>query len=176
MGGKPAPVTRHTETVYRRAFVLRLRMEGHSLGWIAKKVSVSRTTVFKDLKLALTELAEERKGLAEQHVDLEAAKLEAFSRELVNIIKIERALGPVANHQTIMQAIAGLMKVSERKARLLGLDAPEKIHVTETVLSSISDEDLDSLIDFKPKNRMVEPVSVQVLTDKKTNGNGKVQA
>ena len=143
---------RKEQIVERRNKVLELKIDGLSLRKIAKQVGVSHATVVKDLDIVLDELATQRKHLAEKHVDLELQSLTDIMYEVRNVLKRARDAEdpeePESSRQArVLAAADRLVKLAERKAKLLGLDAPEKMKIDlSSKVSKMSDEELDKII------------------------------
>ena len=96
---------------------LKLRMEGHSLAAIARKVGYSdRTGAFQAIKSALLKTLQEP-----------AAALRKI--ELQRLDMMFQKLWPRAM-RCDMGAIDRILKIMERHAKLLGLDAPAKTQLT----------------------------------------------
>lgn len=99
----------------RRMQVLELRKSGASLRQIADLVHVAPETVRKDIQAVFAVLHREQQATAEAHRDLELARLDDYLIRLDSQIKDGNA-----------QAIDRALRISERRAKLLGLDAPVK--------------------------------------------------
>lgn len=103
----------------RRARALQLRKEGANFDQIAEELGMSRSAAHKTVQRAIAELA----TLAETEV----AELRAL--ESARLDELHQAVWP--------QAVAGdlpaldrVIRIMERRARLLGLDAPAKVAST----------------------------------------------
>ena len=103
----------------RRARALQLRKEGANFDQIAEELGMSRSAAHKTVQRAIAELA----TLAETEV----AEIRAL--ESARLDELQHAVWP--------QAVAGdlpaldrVIRIMERRARLLGLDAPAKIAST----------------------------------------------
>ncbi len=128
----------------RRGEALELRMAGATYRQIGKQLGVSRTQAQNDIRRALQELIEAHEGQAEAVRELEEQRLDAM---LVGIW-----LQAKAGH---LGAIDRALKIGERRARLLGLDAPTKIAPTDPTgeheYGSLSDDKLNKEIDAAAK-------------------------
>ncbi len=103
----------------RRGQALTLRKSGASIRAIAQTLDVSTTLIAKDLNRALVELAQEEKaGVAELRT-LELARLDSLLQTFY----------PKAVNGDY-QAFDRVIKVAERRAKLLGLDMPVKVAST----------------------------------------------
>jgi len=126
----------------RRQKVLDMRLLGASLRRIAEKIGVSHETVRGDLQKALEELSETERAKAEHLRGLELQRLDVA----VNAIGSKVLDGDLG-------AIDRWLKISERRARLLGLDAPDasNIHVTGSALTEMSNDELRRIVAARQK-------------------------
>ena len=104
--------------VERRARALQLRKEGASFDDIAAELGMSRSAAHKTVQRGLVELTALAKGEAEGLRALELARLD----------ELQRSIWPEATGGNL-PAMDRLLKIMERRTRLLGLDAPIK-HTT----------------------------------------------
>ncbi len=100
----------------RQADVIRLRVAGFNFREIAAELRVSVSTAHADYVEAMKKIRETTRESAE----------EVRSVELDRLDRMIRALETKAFGDGDTRAIDTLLKVSERRAKLLGLDAPEK--------------------------------------------------
>lgn len=108
----------HTITVAeRRTKVLAFRKAGASLRAIADELRSSPATVSRDVRAALRDLAEQQRAEAVELRALEAARLDDWQLAATRILQSE-----TASAATRLGAIDRLVRISERRARLLGLD------------------------------------------------------
>lgn len=134
--------TRSVATRERDARALEYRRRGLSyeqiatqMGWRA--VSSAHAAVQRALTDTCREAAEEVRAI-------EAARLDELTRALYRVLAtrhfvVSVGTGRVARHPDTnapliddgptMQAVAGLLRISERRAKLLGLDAPTRHEV-----------------------------------------------
>ncbi len=126
----------------RRQKVLDMRLLGASLRRIADKIGVSHETVRNDLQKALEELSETERAKAEHLRGLELQRLDVALNAIGSKV-LEGDLG----------AIDRWLKISERRARLLGLDAPDasNIHVTGSALTEMSNDELRRIVAARQK-------------------------
>lgn len=96
---------------------LELRAAGASYRQISEALSVSKTRAYRIVTAGLAELAEESKAMAARVRELELFRLE----------KIRFALWARRSDPRVADT---LIRLSERTARLVGLDAPAKYEVT----------------------------------------------
>jgi hypothetical protein len=134
--------TRSVATRERDARALEYRRRGLSFDQIAtqmgwRSVSSAHDAVQRALADTCREAAEEVRAI-------EAARLDELTRTLYRVLAtrhyvVSAATGRVARHPDTkdpliddgptMQAVAGLLRISERRAKLLGLDAPARHEV-----------------------------------------------
>ncbi len=99
----------------RRLTTLELRKAGLSLRQIAQRTGVSVSMAKKDLDRALADLLAEQNTKAEDWRALELERLE----------KMHVALWPkVVNEAPNMAAVDRVLRIAERRSKLLGLDMP----------------------------------------------------
>ena len=100
----------------RRSQVIKLRLEGNSLRAIAQTLGVALSTVHGDLTAMLQGLKDAQKLCAEEYLTLELERLDMATQAIAQRVQ-EGHLG----------AIDRWLKISERRAKLLGLDkAPQQ--------------------------------------------------
>ncbi len=103
------------QVAIRRAHSMKLRDEGKTFRAIAAKTGVSPRTAFLDVKHELEALAEVSQGYAQHHVQ----------EELRRIDIMWAALQPGLKSRTLSirnSAVKSGVSLSERRARLLGMD------------------------------------------------------
>ncbi len=97
----------------RQMLALDLRISGLSFRAIADKLGVSHVQIYRDIENELERLAELRADKAETLRELELQRLD----KIINSLDSWVASGNVG-------AVNAWIKASERRAKLLGLDAP----------------------------------------------------
>jgi len=128
--GKPWQKQKKTATsilaAQRKARALGLRLQGHTFAQIAADLKITDGRVSQILSEALGELAQQRLESAESYRDLELAKLDALESRT-------NALFDAADTQAAVLSVIGtLLKISERRCKLLSLDAPTKVQAALT--------------------------------------------
>jgi DNA-binding CsgD family transcriptional regulator len=114
----------------RREKVAELLMAGHTYRQIAKTLFVSVGTVQKDVDTILEELKAKTTSVAHRYRDLELRRLDRLQSGFwIKAITGEETAATV------------ILRIMERRAKLLGLDSPSKID-----LRQIDDETLIRLI------------------------------
>lgn len=118
-GKKPGPKGNRRSTELRRVEAAKLRAKGWSLYEIAKKLDVDPSTVWEYIR-------DYYKAL--NHEGEEAART---AREL-DLDRLDRAIKGIeqAIDMGDPQAINALVRVLDRRAKLLGIDAPARSEVT----------------------------------------------
>lgn len=135
------------QTRYKQKEMLEMRMAGWKYPDLAQHFGCSVTYCIKLVNKALKEVT---KGPAEEFLDLELMKLDEYQKEVLAVLK---RFHPVINQGQIvrfkqegdlpdepgqalqddgpiLQSIDRLLKISERRAKLLGLDKPDKKEIT----------------------------------------------
>ena len=103
----------------RRHRALDLRIAGATYRQIGQQLGVSYQTAYRDVDESLSELAELQRGKAEKLREIELERLE----------KMTLGLWPKVRHGD-EKAVRALVSVMDRRAKLLGLDAPSKQDLT----------------------------------------------
>jgi transposase-like protein len=103
----------------RQREALDLRRQGYSYSMIAERIGVSAQTCFRYVRDGIDSIIKETKEEAEEIRTLELERLD----------ELLRALWPGATDGE-PQAIDKALKIMERRAKMLGLDAPTKVAPT----------------------------------------------
>lgn len=128
MSGKPkrrrASHAPRVDAALRKADAVELRRKGWSFERIAKEVGVSISTAHRYITSELEKVAAETAEAAEQVRQLELERL-------------DRALAAVFQRvdDGDDKAIATMLRLQERRAKLLGLDTPDRHEVTVSDMS-----------------------------------------
>jgi hypothetical protein len=124
----------------RRARVVELRLDGHPLREIAEEVGISIGRCSQILRRELETINAENRERTETHRNLELARLDAMQHALW-----ARAV-PEGDAEPSFRAATLIVRIMERRARLLGLDAPARTDATLHDAPSITfNFDLDAL-------------------------------
>ena len=99
----------------RRQKALDLRCSGAGYRQIGQQLSVSHVQAYRDVHDALAEVAVLQKRTAEKLRDLERSRLD----------QMQLALWPAVQAGDVL-AVRAVVAIMDRRAKLLGLDAPEK--------------------------------------------------
>lgn len=116
---RPPHVAQDTAIIERRADALSLRRAGASYRMIAKRTGVSVETAYSDVQAELMALRTVTETDAAVVRDIELRRLDDYTLALTD--KARRGDVP---------AILTLLRVQDRRAKYLGLDAPSKQTVT----------------------------------------------
>lgn len=115
----------------RRAKALVLRKAGASYRAIARECGVDVATAWSDVQTELAELRQVARETAEDVKQIELGRLDDWTIGLTNRAR-----------QGDEKAVRALVQVSQRRARLLGLDAPIGVSIDP---SGLSDDELAAL-------------------------------
>lgn len=108
----------------RRALALRLRREGYEWAYIGEQLGSSPQNAHHIVKKALeNQIAEEATGLRA----LEAARLDDMMLALYTLATRNDPDQPMTRMQ--LEAVDRVLRIMERRAKLLGLDAPTQTQV-----------------------------------------------
>jgi intein-encoded DNA endonuclease-like protein len=108
-----------SEIIQRQTRALGLKQDGWSYRAIAEKLEIDVAQAFRDVKGAVAELNKTKLDTAEDYVAIELERLDMLTK----------ALEPMAAVGNI-GSVSAYIRVMERRAKLLGLDAPEKKDLT----------------------------------------------
>jgi hypothetical protein len=125
----------------RAARAFALRKAGLSYRDIGLELGVNHATVYKDVQATIKQFLDEAREHHTQIMAIEAARLDDLQR----VMWEQAAMGD-------RRAIETVLKIMERRAKLLGLDTPvatKQFNVTLTPdeLAAMSDSDLQRMIE-----------------------------
>lgn len=123
------PTTTQAQREARRERVAEMTLHGYTIRQIGASLGVNHSTVVNDQKILRAEWAALRTEAHEQLVWIQQARLE----------QLERKLAP-AVEQGDAKAIDQALKVLDRRARLLGLDAPTRHEVQHVTIDAVDAE------------------------------------
>ena len=130
----------------RRGKALELRIAGANYKQIGRELQCSSCTAFKDVQAELGALDAIKAKIAERLRDLEVARCEKLA------VQLNSKLNKDLDAKTAALVSNALIKVMERRARLLGLDAPTRAeHVFKGDLDRLSEEETESLVTILKK-------------------------
>ena len=125
----------------RAARAFALRKAGLSYRDIGAELGVSHVAVYRDVQATIKQFLDEAREHHAQIMAIEAARLDDLQR----VMWEQAAMGD-------RRAIETVLKIMERRAKLLGLDTPvatKQVNVTLTPdeLAAVSDSDLQRMIE-----------------------------
>lgn len=122
----------------RRYQAVQLRQKGLSYRRIAERLGCSKSVVAKDIKREIQELKSLTRAEVEELRQLELERLDTAQQFVSNELN---------NGNDVLAAVDRWLKISERRSKLLGLDAPIQVQVQQQVEST-----LDEFIQFLEAN------------------------
>lgn len=146
-----ARFTRSAAVAERRAKVLALRNEQHTYTEIGAQLGISAKLAEADYRRSLEELRRQQAAQAHLAKEAELARLAAAERAAWEVLRrkhIHVQHGKIVRDEDgqaveddapVLNAIDRILKISERRSRLLGLDAPARVEVTDAVDAEIRD-------------------------------------
>lgn len=117
---------------------LELRKRGKTIRQIAAELRISRSVAHRYVKEALDELARET---LEDAAEVRRLELERLDLALTTAMAVMLDSG--ADEDVLLRAVDRVVKVSQRRSELLGLDAPQKVDQTTT--TTVAQYDLGAL-------------------------------
>ena len=122
----------------RRKEVASLYLKGYTQQQIADKLEVSRQTINGDVQAVLAQWREETSHAMSERVAKQAMQLEdmrlrawtAYTKAVEENRDAQSEKRPRSEKE--LNAIALLLRIQEREAKLYGLDAPNRTEVTNT--------------------------------------------
>lgn len=132
MARKDAQPGKAQEIAERRVKAFNLRKAGATYRDIAKQLEVTHATIVQDIKAVMKELQKTQLEEAADYRSLELERLDAMQVQL----------WPQANKGN-HGAVDRVLRIMERRAKLLGLDAPAK---SQVALEKLSNDELIRII------------------------------
>ena len=129
--------TRTLEGAQRRANALELRSHGLTYDQIAAQLGISKSSAWETVQQGLADTIAEPAAAARK---LELDRLDVLYQAAMRVLEaqhltvshgrvVEHDGTPIDDDGPVLQAIDRLVRISERRARLLGLDAPNRVSV-----------------------------------------------
>lgn len=139
----------------RRTRVLAMRIEGHGNHEIAAALGITEQLASKDYRAAMDAREADLGKTRAELLPLEVAKLDALERAAWKVLRTRHVLAqqgkivcgtdgkPLEDDAPVLASVDRILKIAERRARLLGLDAPlrAKVEVTDAI-----DADIERLV------------------------------
>lgn len=133
----------------RRTRVLAMRVEQRPYAEIAAKLGISEDVARKDYERAVAERGHALDAQRKPAIAIELAKLDAIEQAAWEVLRRDHIViqhgkvvrlnrKPVTDDGPVLNAIDRLLRAAERRARLLGLDAPVKVEVSDEVDAEIA--------------------------------------
>lgn len=119
----PTKKGKHAEVQNRRAMVADLLIACVPYRRIAQQMGVSVATIATDVKACFKRWAEEQRP---------EARFDWLAKELAKLDNVEFRINPLVASGGL-EAARTLLKILERRARMLGLDAPEKLQAAVSI-------------------------------------------
>jgi len=137
-GNAQLNATRHAQAVKLRQKCLDLRVAGMSCQQIADQLGIARITAARHVAKALDDLSKQTQDNAERLRRLELERLDKLQRAAERVLARNHVYvssgkvvvddgAKLTDDGPVLQAIDRLLRIGERRAKLLGLDAPTKI-------------------------------------------------
>jgi DNA-binding CsgD family transcriptional regulator len=128
----PLSKTKLDEVEERRSKVWQLRIKGMSVREIGRQLGINKSTVFNDLEAVRVEVADETKDAALRYRELELGRLDdLYAIAVDRVQKIQERLDRATDDEnkdglnnSLSALVNSLRGLSERRAKLLGLDGP----------------------------------------------------
>lgn len=120
IGGKTYTTPNRASVAEEQVHCYELRLTGMSIREIAERTGISKSTVHDRIQ---AEISSRVTPLAEEVRKMELDRLDGW---------LERLNEQIARGIQVARNVEVAVRVSERRAKLLGIDAPEKVEATVT--------------------------------------------
>lgn len=169
---KTSVIAKDLETAELQRNVLVLKKGGHTYEEIAAQLGITLSKAYRTVQKALVALNEETMHSVLQHRCIEVAKLDYLEEVAMEHLVEEEELEDGGSIKRFNNAtLANLLKIQERRAKLLGLDAPVKHEVnatnTHVIAAAVLPPQATSIEDWIAQNEanIIDAVAVQVEDD-----------
>ena len=136
--------------------ILRLRKMGYDANRISDELDIPLDRVSSIIKSALKKLSKDMKGAAEEIRSLELSRLDEMQSAIWNDCMDGK-----------LTAIDRVLKIMERRSKLVGLDAPERLNVKTDIkieqMNEAKDRLMSKILDMVPEDEAEEPEPVMAL-------------
>lgn len=132
-GRKPGPKGSRLSTELRRVEVIKLRAIGWNTYALAEKFGVTHQTISEDIEIYLERVKSESKDRVATERELDLIRIDDSLRDVeacMAALRVEAKNGEREASQVIARLIDTRCKLLDRRAKLLGTDAPSKSEVT----------------------------------------------
>ena len=137
-----------TQAIERRSQALQLRLQGLSLRQIGTALGVSASQVGRDLEAVISEKQTRALSEIELSLELELQRLDYYLERLSDAIEAGDT-----------KAISTAVRISERRCKLLGLDAPIRLEV-ETLVNQELEQLLTLLSQKLPQSEFIRVLEI----------------
>jgi hypothetical protein len=120
MARKDAQPGKKEEIAERRVKAFNLRKAGATYRDIAKQLEVEHSTIVQDVKAVMKELQKEQLVEADSYRAMELERLDAMQTQMWSQVQ-----------KGNQGAVDRVLRIMERRSKLLGLDAPTKVAPTD---------------------------------------------
>lgn len=142
----------------RQILAIDLRRAGYSYRAIGERLKVSHETARQDVESELERLAKLRDGKVEAERELELERLDMLMKALAPMAQVGNP-----------GAVNSFLKCMERRAKLLGLDAPQKIAPTDPNGNEPFKFRVES-IDYRNALAALAPTTTRPVSDRDPSG------
>jgi transposase len=131
----------------RQTQAIALRVKGYSFREIAKELGVSVGQAHHDVRAAMAEFDDQASADVELERKTQSKRLESALKSVSEVLAAEvyDADGN-ADHELKLKAIDRIVKLEERRAKLLGLDMPTKTEIDARVTNEASPTEAARLV------------------------------
>ncbi|MEU1731402.1 hypothetical protein [Streptosporangium sp. NPDC020145] len=144
--------TRSSRTAARDAEACRLRAQNLTYAQIGAELGISKSQAHDAVRRALRDTLQEPADEVRKLELLRLDELAQLARRVMlathyvvsqgKVVRLRRGGAPLEDDTPVLQAIDRLLRIQERRARLLGLDSPQRVSIDAQQLG----EDLKGLI------------------------------
>lgn len=100
---------------------MKMKVDGATVAEIAEALGISQSSVFRRLSSAMELVRDEVRFDTKHYIDMEVAKLDKLESRLYKRIALE------PDNNELVQLSGAVVKLSESRRKLLGLDAPQEV-------------------------------------------------